>query len=382
MNDWSRPEAWENIRGDVATSTTLPPAAYTDSDYFFQERAAIFGGGWCGIAMVDDVSQGRVVVREIADTSVIVTRNNRGDLRGYLNSCSHRGTELVEDDGEIDNVLRCPYHRWTFDLDGTLISTPLFDTESIEDFDPNVFGLQEIRVGAFAGVIWASLNPDVPDLVDWFGDLGNRLAGYGLERYEVRRSVTVNVQADWKLLTENFQEYYHLAWVHPELAKVSKVDDHYRFQGPGRYCGQTTTPISAGDNDEWTTLQNGSGLSSSDAESGRHIALFPNVMLTLLPNHACTFLLEPVEPGKSREHISWSTPYQPSPDDLDKLVDFWVLVNDQDIDICQKAQRGIERGRFKGGRLSPRFEEPLHRFYNMLADRFEGIDRCPKGDLD
>ena len=382
MNDWSRPEAWENIRGDVATSTTLPPAAYTDSDYFFQERAAIFGGGWCGIAMADDVSQGRVAVREIADTSVIVTRNNRGDLRCYRNSCSHRGTELVEDDGEIDNVLRCPYHRWTFDLDGTLISTPLFDTESIEDFDPNVFGLQEIRVGAFAGVIWASLNPDVPDLVDWFGDLGNRLAGYGLERYEVRRSVTVNVQADWKLLTENFQEYYHLAWVHPELAKVSKVDDHYRFQGPGRYCGQTTTPISAGDNDEWTTLQNGSGLSSSDAESGRHIALFPNVMLTLLPNHACTFLLEPVEPGKSREHISWSTPYQPSPDDLDKLVDFWVLVNDQDIDICQKAQRGIERGRFKGGRLSPRFEEPLHRFYNMLADRFEGIDRCPEGDPD
>ena len=382
MNDWSRPEAWENIRGDVATSTTLPPAAYTDSDYFFQERAAIFGGGWCGIAMVDDVSQGRVVVREIADTSVIVTRNNQGDLRCYRNSCSHRGTELVEDDGEIDNVLRCPYHRWTFDLDGTLISTPLFDTESIEDFDPNVFGLQEIRVGAFAGVIWASLNPDVPDLVDWFGDLGNRLAGYGLERYEVRRSVTVNVQADWKLLTENFQEYYHLAWVHPELAKVSKVDDHYRFQGPGRYCGQTTTPISAGDNDEWTTLQNGSGLSSSDAESGRHIALFPNVMLTLLPNHACTFLLEPVEPGKSREHISWSSPHEPSPDDLDKLVDFWVLVNDQDIDICQKAQRGIERGRFKGGRLSPRFEEPLHRFYNMLADRFEGIDRCPKGDLD
>ena len=382
MNDWSRPEAWENIRGDVATSTTLPPAAYTDADYFFQERAAIFGGGWCGIAMVDDVSQGRVVVRETADTSVIVTRNNRGDLRGYLNSCSHRGTELVEDDGEIDNVLRCPYHRWTFDLDGTLISTPLFDTESIEDFDPNVFGLQEIRVGAFAGVIWASLNPDVPDLVDWFGDLGDRLAGYGLERYEVRRSVTVNVQADWKLLTENFQEYYHLAWVHPELAKVSKVDDHYRFQGPGRYCGQTTTPISAGDNDEWTTLQNGSGLSSSDAESGRHIALFPNVMLTLLPNHACTFLLEPIGPGESREHISWSSPHEPSPDDLDKLVDFWILVNDQDIDICQKAQRGIERGRFKGGRLSPRFEEPLHRFYNMLADRFEGIDRCPKGDLD
>ena len=103
-------------------------------------------------------------------------------------------------------------------------------------------------------------------------------------------------------------------------------------------------------------------------------------MLTLLPNHACTFILEPLAPGKSREHIGWSTPHKPEAEDLDKLLDFWVLVNDQDIDICQKAQRGIDRGRFTGGRLSPRFEEPLHRFYNMLADRFEGIDRCPDGD--
>ena len=84
--------------------------------------------------------------------------------------------------------------------------------------------------------------------------------------------------------------------------------------------------------------------------------------------------------GRSREHISWSTPHDPSPLDLDRLVNFWALVNDQDIEICQKAQRGIDRGRFRGGRLSPRYEAPLHRFYNMLADRFEGLDRCPDGD--
>ena len=380
MKDWTKAEAWRTIRGDVDMSSTLPPETYRDSEYFIQEQAAVFAGGWCGIAMAHDVQQGNVIVREVAGTSVVVTRNDEGKLRGYLNSCSHRGTELIENDGPIDNVLRCPYHRWGFDLDGNLISTPLFDTESIENFDPDVFGLQAVPVDVFAGVVWASLNPEVPDISAWFGDLEERISGYGLEHYELQKKASFTVEANWKLLTENFQEYYHLAWVHPELAKVSRVDDHYRYQGTGRYCGQTTTPVSSGDNDEWTTLRNADGLSAADAESGRHIALFPNVMLTLLPNHACTFILEPLAPGKSREHISWSTPHKPEAEDLDKLVDFWVLVNDQDIDICQKAQRGIDRGRFTGGRLSPRFEEPLHRFYNMLADRFEGIDRCPDGD--
>jgi len=380
VKDWSKSEAWDGIRGGVATSATLPPAAYTDPDYYSQERRAIFAGGWCGVAMADDVQPGRVVVRDVAGTSVIIMRNDREELRAYLNSCSHRGTELVERDGDIDSVLRCPYHRWGYDLDGKLISTPLLDTESITHFDPTLFGLQGVRVDAFVGVVWISLNSDVPDLARWFGDLGDRLGGYRIERYALRQTATYTVDADWKLLSENFQEYYHLAWVHPELAKVSRVEDHYRYQGRGRYCGQTTTPVSAGDDDQWTTLRNADDLSATDAESGRHIALFPNVMLTLLPNHACTFLLEPLGPGKSREHISWSTPHDPSPEELDKLINFWVLVNNQDIDICERAQRGIDRGRFRGGRLSPQFEEPLHRFYNMLADRFEGIDRCPEGD--
>jgi len=380
VTDWTEAKNWVGVRGDVSSATTLPPATYTDAEYFEQERLAIFGGGWCGVAMVDEVTAGKVIVREVAGVSVIITRNQQDQLRGYLNSCSHRGTELVEQDGPIDKVLRCPYHRWTFDLDGTLISTPLLDRDAMDNFNPDDFGLRKVRVDLFANVVWISLNREVPDITQWFGDLGERLGGYGLERYEMRSTATFAVKANWKLLTENFQEYYHLGWVHPELAKVSRVDDHYRYQGPGRYCGQTTTPVSNGDNGEWTGLQNASGLSPSDAQSGRHIALFPNVMLTLLPNHACTFILEPTQVGQSREHICWSTPHEPDSEDLKKLTDFWLLVNNQDIEICEKAQRGIHRGRFSGGRLSPTLEEPLHRFYNMLADRFEGIDRCPDGD--
>ena len=91
-------------------------------------------------------------------------------------------------------------------------------------------------------------------------------------------------------------------------------------------------------------------------------------------------MLEPLAPGRTRERVAWSLPHTPDPQGFAELRDFWVDVNSEDIDIVERAQRGIDRGRFSGGRLSPRFEEPLHRFYNMLADRFLGIDRCPPGD--
>ncbi|MEC9059574.1 MAG: Rieske (2Fe-2S) protein, partial [Actinomycetota bacterium] len=156
MTDWTEAKNWVGVRGDASSATTLPPATYTDIEYFEQERLAIFGGGWCGVAMVDEVAAGKIIVREVAGVSVIITRNQQDQLRGYLNSCSHRGTELVEQDGPIDKVLRCPYHRWTFDLDGTLISTPLLDRDAMDNFNPDDFGLRKVRVDLFANVVWIS----------------------------------------------------------------------------------------------------------------------------------------------------------------------------------------------------------------------------------
>ena len=379
--DWCAAETWESIRRPVAESATLPPSAYSDDDYHEAERSAIFAGGWVGAAMSGDLDQaGRVLVRRVGGVSVLITRHADGDIRAFFNACAHRGTELVAEDVVVGRVIRCPYHRWSYDLDGSLVSTPLFDEVPVSEFDPVDFGLRKVRAETFAGVVWVSLADDVEPVAEWFGDLGQRFQGYGIERFSVVESATYEVAADWKLLTENFQEYYHLTWVHPELAKVSRVRDHYRFQGPGRYCGQTTTPVSGDERDEWTALPPAPGLSDSDAVSGRHVALFPNVMISLLPNHACTFLLEPLGSGRTRERITWSVPHEPDPQAFAELRQFWVDVNNEDIDICERAQRGISAGRFGGGRLSPRFEEPLHRFYNMLADRFVGVNRLPDGD--
>ena len=220
-------------------------------------------------------------------------------------------------------------------------------------------------------LLFACLDPATVPLTEWLGDLPERLAGYRLDGWRRREEQTVSIEANWKLISENYQEYYHLRWVHPELSKVSRVDDHYRYQGGGMYCGQTTTPVSAADRDDWLTLPTMEGLDHSDACSGRFLAIFPNVLLSVLPNHVFVMRLDPVAPGLTMETCTFLLPGNGIDADDAAFAatrKFWLEVNGEDIDIVERGQRGLTAGAVPPGPLAPRFEEPLHRFHNMLAD--------------
>jgi phenylpropionate dioxygenase-like ring-hydroxylating dioxygenase large terminal subunit len=383
------PATWAAVRLPVEQASTLPAECYADGGFFALEQQRVFAGGWVGVGFADEVAgAGRTITRLVAGRSIIITTNRSGELRGFLNSCRHRGTELVETDCVIDGIIRCPYHRWGYDLDGTLVATPTFDEVPLQGFDRADFGLHPVLAESFAGVLWVSLDPTVAPIQTCFGDLETRLGGYQLDRWRLRETADIAIEANWKLISENFQEYYHLHWVHPDLAKVSRVGDHYRYQGRGQYCGQTTTPVSGDTRDDWTALPAPDWLSASDAASGRFLALFPNVLLSILPNHVFIMVLDPLEPGRTLERTAFLLP---DIDDggLDRAAietsfantrSFWFDVNNEDVDIVERGQRGLTHGGFTPGRLSPRFEEPLHRYYNMLADRFLGQHRIPDGD--
>ncbi len=381
--DWTSEAAWPGTRRPIERASGLPAACYADAGYFALELERVFARSWVGIAMAGELAEpGALVVRRVAGRSILLTRNSAGEPRAFYNSCRHRGTELADRDGRVGTTIRCPYHRWGYDLDGALVATPRFAEAGIEDFDPCDYGLVPVRVDQWAGVCFVCLDADTVPLPTWLGDLPERMAGYGLDAWAERDRVEVDVDANWKLIAENFQEHYHLGWVHPELAKVSRVADHYRYQGPGMYCGQCTTPVSSDERDDWTAMPPATGLDASDADSGRFVAVFPNVLLSVLPNHAFVMILDPLSPDRTRETCVWTLP--PAADATDGAFDvtrrFWLGVNGEDIDIVARAQRGLDGGRYTPGRLSPRFEEPLHRFHNMVADRFVGVDRIPDGD--
>ncbi len=299
----------------------MSPAVYADESFFAAEQEQLFGRAWVCVALSAELARpGRLLVRSIGGRSVLLTRTDDG-LVGFLNSCRHRGTELAEADCDIAQTIRCPYHRWHYSVDGQLVATPLFDSVPRDDFDPADFGLIPVRAESWGPLVFACLDADTPPLAAWLGDLDERMCGYRFDEWQpATRSpadCTFGPAANWKLIFENFTEYYHLAWVHPELAKVSRVQDHYRYQGPGMYCGQTTTPVSGDERDDWLRLPAAEGLDASDAASGRFIALSPNVLISVLPNHAFVMRLEPVSAGRTIEHCSFVFPpgTQPASDE-------------------------------------------------------------------
>jgi phenylpropionate dioxygenase-like ring-hydroxylating dioxygenase large terminal subunit len=203
-----------------------------------------------------------------------------------------------------------------------------------------------------------------------------------------QRRRSYDVAANYKLVGENFMEYYHLPWVHPELNQVSRFSDHYRWQGPGRYTGMCTTPVSRNtDAGGWDGLRPLSTLGPQDADAGRFVWLFPATALVVLPNHAFVLFNRPLAANRTVETAVLLT-HPESMDDpaaedgVEQLAKFWDLVNRQDLEIVERVQEGLANPAYRGGRMCFRFEEPLHRFQNMVIDKMVGLDRVPGGDED
>ncbi|MFC5063380.1 aromatic ring-hydroxylating oxygenase subunit alpha [Actinomycetospora atypica] len=396
-------DLYRRTRLPVDLASTLIPDAYTSPEFFALEQDRVFTTSWVAVGVVADVdAPGRCLVVEVAGRSIIVTRNRHGQLRGFHNLCRHRATKLL--DGDAREVgrhgrIRCPYHSWTYDSDGRCLGTPLFegsdvpagqepifDTSIATGFDKADYGLLPVTVDSWGLFVFVNLSTDPEPLATSLGDLPQRFADYRLGEWVPQRRRTYEVAANHKLVGENFMEYYHLPWVHPELNQVSRFSDHYRWQGPGRYTGMCTTPVSR--NTEaggWDGLRPLSTLGPQDADSGRFVWLFPSTALVVLPNHAFVLFNRPVAPDRTVE-TAVLLAHPESMDDpvaeegVEQLDKFWDLVNRQDLEIVERVQEGLANPAYRGGRMCFRFEEPLHRFQNMVVDKMVGLDRVPAGD--
>jgi choline monooxygenase len=400
--DFTREDTYKSTRLPVDLASTLLPEAYTSEEFFAIEQEKVFAKSWIAIGCTSQVEEtGQAIVGKVAGRSIIVTRNKGGELRAFHNVCRHRAAKMLDEGCRVirNNRIRCPYHSWTYDLEGDCLGTPLFkgsdipegqrgifDMSDVKGFDKADYGLLPVRVESWGFLVFVNLDPDAAPLAEYLGDLSDRCSGYRLDEWRVVRERKYDIAANYKLIGENFMEFYHLPWVHPELVKVSRMEDHYRWQGPGMYSGFCTTPIAQNSEDGgWQGLPPLSTLSGTDSESGRFIWLFPNTAVNILPNHAFIMLTRPEGPDRTVEDtFILSHPESlanPAADkQLEQLAKFWNLVNMQDIEIVERVQEGISDPEYRGGRMCYRFEEPLHRYQNMLVDKMVGIERIPPGD--
>lgn len=379
----------ENLK-EFVSLTVLPlekakplhPLFYTDEDYSRCEVKHIFGTQWFAAAHASELPRpGDVKVVDVAGTSIILTRDKRNKINAFYNVCRHRGSRICKASQTGVKQLVCPYHWWAYRLDGTLKSTPpaVMPKEKKENLPlHSVPGLE-----IFAGIIFLNQQKNPPPFMKVLGDLPKKVRRYDFDELELHGQKEYDIKGDWKLVAENFVDFYHINAVHPELAKYSRVDDHSPYQGHGHYCGFVTSPLTdcdgPGDAGNFNPFQR---LSVAESSAALFFHIFPNISITIYPHSIYTLLTLPGKPGETRETLTLlmapGAKLNSDSEDLyrskcDSLMDFVVNINNEDVEAIELLQEGLKNASTMGiqGEYVPKYDWPLHRFHNILVRSFD-----------
>lgn len=338
---------------------SLPGRYYTSEEVFRLERERIFSWRWLCVCRGEDLAEaGDFVVRDCAGESVIVCRDRAGRIRAFFNVCRHRGTRLCEAQrGRFGNAITCPYHAWTYGLDGSLKGAP--SMQGGEGFDAADYGLIPANVAEWEGFVFLSLAADPDPFETSHAPVLSRFSRYNLASLRTVRTIHYDVRANWKLLFENYSECYHCGPVHPSLVKLSPADSGANDLTSGPFLGGYME-VTGG---ESMTLSGRAcaipvaDLPDVDVRRVYYYALFPNMLLSLHPDYVMAHLLWPEAVGRTRIECRWlfhpAAAAQPG-FDPDDGVNFWDRTNREDWHICEQSQLGVSSRAYIPGPYSPR----------------------------
>jgi Rieske 2Fe-2S family protein len=354
----------------------LPPRAFVDPAVLEWELQTIFRG-WICVGHASRVGrQGSYMMREIGGDSVIVMGAEDGRPRAFLNVCRHRGSRLIEDpEGSVRRRIQCPYHGWSYALDGQLRAAPHMD--GIEDFDPSCWGLIPVRVATVGGLVLVDLSGEAPEVGSHTGELAGHLQHYRVGSLERAGRVEYEVDANWKAIAENYSECLHCPGVHPELNRLSHYMSGEVLDGAGSWCGGSMT-LSEGaatmgrDGGHAGSRPPIEGLSGADLTSVLYFVLFPNALVSLHPDYAMLHTMWPRAADRTEVVCEWF--FEPSTIaaegfDPSDAIDFWDQVNREDWHVCELTAKGMRNRGYVAGRYSAE-EADVHAFDRMVAERY------------
>ena len=361
-------------------ATMLPPAAFTEPAVLEWEIANIFRGGWiCAGHLAQVAEPGAFVRREVGGESIVVVGGEDGEVRAFHNVCRHRGARIVEEvEGRVRRRLRCPYHAWSYDLEGKLQAAPHMD--GVEDFDHSCYGLVEVRTAVLGGLVFIDIGGEAGPVADHVGDLITHLGHYSNASLERGGIETYEVAANWKGIAENYNECLHCPGVHPELNALSDYMSGEGLYGTGAWCGGSMT---LNEGAETMGKEGGHGLrppiatlDQSDLRNILYFALFPNALVSLHPDYVMLHTLWPRQPGLTDVVCEFffepGTMAEPGFDPGD-AIRFWDQTNRQDWHVCEITQQGVADSGYSAGRYSAE-ESDVHAFDAMVAARYrEGL---------
>ncbi len=374
-----------NIIGEsIENAHGLPNECYLKGPYTNIERKKIFEDKWVTIGVASSVPKpGDTKPFDLLGIPLIIIRDKQHQVRVFHNVCSHRGYKLIQEVCSLKNVLRCPYHSWSYNFEGKLLATPHLggiNKHEHVDFDKSKSDLKEVRSTIWLDLILVNISDNEISFSEYIKPLENRWSNFWTKEDQAMIChaedygyFNLEANCNWKFAIENYCESYHLPFVHPSLNAYSKIDDHYHIQGlPNRFAGQGTLVYNPRfkNNKKLPTFP---GWSKEKEEHAEYVALFPNVMLGIHKDHYYAYWLEPVSHNFTREHmeiyyVGKEAAFSKNYKSLRKQnFEQWLSIQSEDLNIIEGMQDGRNSPVFNGGNFSPVLDNPTHHFNKWIA---------------
>jgi Rieske 2Fe-2S family protein len=368
---------YENTRTEMpAGSKTLPALYYTDPDFFRLELERVHLDMWLYAGRTEEIAApGDYVVREIGPESVIILRDDRGELRSFHNVCRHRGTRLCKQQGgHFPGIIQCPYHAWTYGLDGTLSKAPHMD--KVQGFREQDYPLHPVAVDTWDGHLFINLSKKPPPLSEHLLDLPGRFRPWAMEELRRVHRKVYSLNCNWKLIIQNYSECIHCPVIHPLLNKHSHYMSGENSTPRPTYLGgrmdlrEGVKTLTMDGQSPWAPLP---GLNETQRRQVIYYAILPNMLLNLHPDYMLTFTLWPKACDRTDVICEWyfhSNEMDKPGFDPSSAIEFWDLTNQQDWQVSDQAQLGISSGAYEPGPYSNR-EELLLALDQFIKKRVE-----------
>jgi phenylpropionate dioxygenase-like ring-hydroxylating dioxygenase large terminal subunit len=363
----------DGLSQDVSRATSLSSSFYTSQEIYETELRNIFYSKWLVVCHISQLKRkGDVWVQKIGNKSIIIVKDERAKFSAFYNVCRHRGSRLVNESCNL-NLVQCPYHGWTYTLDGQLVGSP--EMELTEGFRKEDFPLYSVRLEIWGGFIFVNLDDNAESLASYLGDFVSRFQKYGFETFDWAGNIgKYEALSNWKVYMENFSECYHCGIVHPEtIGKYYRQHipyDSKNIFGPYSmyYFDDRSTKDALNDHKPSTYSEPDSGEAGNFNADDMHTiylpTLFPNAAMVISPSYVATYHAWP--DGLLRTNVSLEMFASPSTnfERVNKVMQDLDYINKQDITLVSSVQEGLNSEIFRNGRFST-MEGSVHAFERL-----------------
>jgi phenylpropionate dioxygenase-like ring-hydroxylating dioxygenase large terminal subunit len=366
LSNW-KPQSVESTR-------SFPAEMYFDERVYRLEQERIFGRQWLYAGHISEIKEpGSYFTVELAEQPLLIVRDLQGNLRGFFNVCTHRGSPVASGCGQ-SNHFTCLYHAWTFDLKGELKAAPYM--QGAEGFNSQDYGLKTIRVETWGPLIFVNFDLQCEPLVTHLGSLPEQYARYKFSALSKVHSEYYEIDVNWKLYVENSSESYHVAMVHPTLELFRTLNDMEL-----KICQSTYTeylpflPHSDAIQYGFKPELSIAGLNDKEMQGSEITLLYPNFAIVLSPTFVMTRMISPCGVSKTRIRFDWMVPdtiEATHEENVAAVVSLYDRTVKEDLEILKRVDVGVRSLYYTPGRLSPVLEIGTHHFQQLVMEQICG----------